>query len=115
MPAFKLFIHGKSKPGHEKELRALVQELVSAARQEEAEFGDVEVYEAYETETPGEFILHEEFTTQVGFDRYLNSPHHKKIAGQLPEHLDGGYTQWKVTSITDPAATIRRKKSNPAK
>ena len=57
MTVLKLFAHGKSKPGHEKELRALVQELLFAGRREQAEFGDVEVYEAYETETPGEFIF----------------------------------------------------------
>jgi len=99
MPALKLFAHGKSKPGHEKELRALVQELLSAGRCEQAEFGDVEVYEAYETETPGEFIFHEEYATQAAFDRHSHLPDHLKIVAQLPEHLADGYTVWKVASV----------------
>jgi quinol monooxygenase YgiN len=99
MPALKLFAHGKSKPGHEKELRALVQELLSAGRREQAEFGDVEVYEAYETETPGEFIFHEEYATQAAFDRHSHLPDHLKIVAQLPEHLADGYTVWKVASV----------------
>jgi quinol monooxygenase YgiN len=99
MPALKLFAHGKSKPGHEKELRALVQELLSAARREQAEFGDVEVYEAYETETAGEFIFHEAYATQEAFDRHSHLPDHLKIVAQLPEHLADGYTVWKVESV----------------
>jgi quinol monooxygenase YgiN len=99
MPAFKLFALGRSKPGHEEQLRALVRELVSITRQEQAEFGDVEVYEAYETGNPGEFIFHEEYTTQAAFERHSGSPHHQKVVAQLPEHLDDGYTTWNVTSV----------------
>jgi len=41
MPALKLFAHLRSKPGHEKELRALVQELLSAMTSPKPQKGDI--------------------------------------------------------------------------
>ena len=92
MPAYKQFAHGKSKPGHENELRLLIQELVFSTQQEMSEFGDIELYNAYETQTPGEFLFHEEFTTQAAFERHMKTAHLQKILPQLAEHPDGAYT-----------------------
>lgn len=99
MNAIKIFAYGKSKPGHETELRAVLQELVSATRKEQAMFEGLNVYEAYETESPGEFIFHEEYTTQEAFDRHMNTPHVQAALPHVMEHLEGEYMVWKVASI----------------
>ena len=66
-----------------------------------SESGDIQTYAAYETETPGEFFFHEEFTTEAAFERHMKSPQLQKLLPQLVDHLDGPYTTWKISPV-DP-------------
>ncbi|MCE7038784.1 putative quinol monooxygenase [Dyadobacter sp. CY312] len=62
----------EAKPGHESQVRTLLETLTAKSRNEEACIQ----YDLHESvEKPGYFIFHEEWTDQAGLDIHNSQPH----------------------------------------
>jgi quinol monooxygenase YgiN len=95
MDTVRVFARLKSKPGNESLVREGMTLLVDASRQEKG----VSLYELYETEDGGEFLVNEEYTDEAAFESHLASDHLKNAVARITPLLLGGLEHWKTRQI----------------
>jgi quinol monooxygenase YgiN len=85
MKKYHILVQITAKPGKEKELREVLQELIAPSRAEPA----CHRYIAYESEQKGRFIFDEIWESEEALEVHAQTPHFQKAAALFPDLVEG--------------------------
>jgi quinol monooxygenase YgiN len=94
---FTLVVLLKVKEGQEKNLIKAAQPCITATRKEK---GCLEYKLQQNLESPRDFVFYERWKSIKDLEEHFQTPHLKKLAGELKELLDGA-PRFAVLRVTD--------------